>query len=83
MRRLVLGWKKLGFEQNLGTRIVTYADDLVILCKKGNAEQALRRRREITGKLKLKINDEKTRICKIPSNIGSMSWMAWRMRPPL
>jgi hypothetical protein len=33
MRRFVLGWKKLGLEQNLGTRIVTYADDLVILCR--------------------------------------------------
>ncbi len=31
MRRLVLGWKKLGLEQSLGTRIVNYADDLVIL----------------------------------------------------
>jgi group II intron reverse transcriptase/maturase len=66
MRRVVLGWKKLGLEQNLGTRIVTYADDLVILCKKGNAEQALQRLREITGKLKLKVNEGKTRICKVP-----------------
>src|SRR6202140_3183931 len=65
MRRLVLGWKKLGLEQSLGTRIVTYADDLVILCKKGNAEEALQRLREITGKLKLKVNEEKTRICKV------------------
>src|SRR6201993_5001491 len=29
MRRFVLGWKKLGLEQSLGTRLVTYADDLV------------------------------------------------------
>ena len=35
MRRFVLGWKKLGLEQSLGTRLVTYADDLVILCRKG------------------------------------------------
>ena len=27
MRRFVLGWKKLGLEQLLGSRIVTYADD--------------------------------------------------------
>jgi hypothetical protein len=29
MRRFVLGWKKLGLERSLGSRIVTYADDLV------------------------------------------------------
>jgi hypothetical protein len=27
MRRFVLGWKMLGLERSLGTRIVTYADD--------------------------------------------------------
>ena len=49
-----------------GSRIVTYADDLVILCKKGKAEEALQHLREIMGKLKLKVNEEKTRICKGP-----------------
>jgi group II intron reverse transcriptase/maturase len=66
MRRFVLGWKKLGFERSLGTRLVTYADDLVILCRKGNAEEALQRLREIMGKLKLTVNEEKTRICRVP-----------------
>jgi group II intron reverse transcriptase/maturase len=66
MRRFVLGWKKLGLEQSLGSRIVTYADDLVILCRKGRAEEALSRLREIMGKLKLTVNEEKTRICKVP-----------------
>ena len=47
MRRFVLGWKKLGLERSLGTRLVTYADDLVILCRRGNAEAALHRLREI------------------------------------
>jgi RNA-directed DNA polymerase len=41
MRRFVLGWKKLGLERSLGTRLVTNADDLVILYRKGNAEAAL------------------------------------------
>ena len=67
MRRLVLGWKRLGLEQSLGTRIVTYADDLVILCQKGKAEEALVRLREITSKLKLTISKEKTQICKVPA----------------
>src|SRR5262249_8308265 len=53
MRRFVLGWKMLGLERSLGSRIVTYADDLVILCRKGKAEEALQRLREIMGKLKL------------------------------
>src|SRR4029453_17087161 len=66
MRRLVLGWKMLGLERSLGSRIVTYADDLVILCRKGKAEEALQRLREVMGKLKLTVNDEKTRICKVP-----------------
>ncbi len=66
MRRFVLGWKKLGLEKILGSRIVTYADDLVILCRRGKAEEALQRLREIMGKLKLTVNEEKTRICKVP-----------------
>src|SRR5208282_3259356 len=49
MRRFVLGWKKLGLERRLGTRLVTYADDLVILCRRGNAEAALHHLREIMG----------------------------------
>jgi RNA-directed DNA polymerase len=66
MRRFVLGWKKLGLERSLGSRIVTYADDLVILCRRGKADQALRKLREIMGRLKLTVNEEKTRICKVP-----------------
>jgi len=66
MRRFVLGWKMLGLEQSLGSRIVTYADDLVILCRRGKAEEALQQLREIMGKLKLTVNEEKTRICKVP-----------------
>ena len=66
MRRFVLGWKKLGLEDSLGTRIVTYADDLVILCRRGKAEEALTRMRELMGRLKLTVNEEKTRICRVP-----------------
>src|SRR5260370_38527977 len=66
MRRFVLGWKKLGLERSLGTRLVTYADDLVILCRRGSAEAALHHLREIMGKLKLTVNEDKTRICTVP-----------------
>ena len=66
MRRFVLGWKKLGLERSLGTRLVIYADDLVILCRRGNAEAALHYLRAIMGKLKLTVNEDKTRICAVP-----------------
>ena len=66
MRGFVLGWKKLGLERSLGSRIVTYADDLVILCRKGNADEALQQLCKIMSKLKLTVSDEKTRICTVP-----------------
>jgi RNA-directed DNA polymerase len=75
MRRFVLGWKKLGLDERLGTRIVAYADDLVILCRKGNAEEALRHLRELMGKLKLRVNEEKTRICRVPE--GSFDFLGY------
>ena len=38
----------------------------MILCRRGKAEAALQGLREIMGKLKLTVNEEKTRICKAP-----------------
>src|SRR5205807_4248992 len=40
--------------------------DLVILCKKGKADEALQQLRKIMSKLKLTVSEEKTRICKVP-----------------
>src|SRR6202051_1613483 len=65
MRRFVLGWKKLGHEQRLAAYIVNYADDLGICCR-GRAEEALAMMRDIMGKLKLTVNETKTRVCKLP-----------------
>ena len=66
MRRFVLRWKQLGLERRLGSRIVTYADDLVILCRRGKAEEALQWLHDIMAQLKLTVNEEKTRICRVP-----------------
>src|SRR6201990_70011 len=78
MRRFVLRWKMLGLERSLGTRIVTYADDLVILCRRGKAEEALSRLREIMGKLKLTVNEDKTRICQVPE--GTFDFLGYTVR---
>jgi RNA-directed DNA polymerase len=65
MRRFVLGWKQLGHEKRLKAYIVNYADDLVICCR-GSAEEALATMRRIMEKLKLTVNETKTRVCKLP-----------------
>jgi len=65
MRRFVLGWKKLGYEKRWKAYIVNFADDLVICCRTG-AEQALATMREMMSKLKLTVNDSKTRVCALP-----------------
>jgi hypothetical protein len=65
MRRLVLGWKRLGFERQYGARIVTYADDLVICCRQ-RAKEALAALRQLAERLKLTVNEEKTHVCQLP-----------------
>ena len=65
MRRFILGWKVLGHEQRFQAKIVNYADDLVICCRR-NADQAMDAMRSIFRKLKLTVNGEKTHICQIP-----------------
>jgi hypothetical protein len=65
MRRLVLGWKKLGHEKRLGANIVNYADDFVICCR-GRAEEALATMQVMMKKLKLTVNETKTRVSKLP-----------------
>lgn len=49
-------------ERRVQSRIVTYAGDLVIVCKRGRAEEALRQLRAIMGKLELTLNEDKTRV---------------------
>jgi len=65
MRRFVLGWKTLGHEQRLDAHIVNYADDFVILTR-GNADEAMATMRDMMGKLKLTVNEKKTRKCSLP-----------------
>jgi RNA-directed DNA polymerase len=48
-----------------GAHIVNYADDLVICCR-SRAEDALATMRDMMSKLKLTVNETKTRVCKLP-----------------
>ena len=66
MRRFVLGWKTLGHEQRLDAHIVNYADDFVIVMRPGRADEAMAAMRHIMGKIRLTVNETKTRICRLP-----------------
>jgi len=66
MRRFVLGWKTLGHETRYQARIVNYADDFVILCRR-RAEDALATMRDMMGRLKLTVNETKTHVCLLPA----------------
>ena len=65
MRRFVLGWKQQGHEQRLDAHIVNYADDFVILTG-GRADEAMATMRDMMTKLKLTVNEKKTRKCSLP-----------------
>ena len=65
MRRFVLGWKQLGHEQRLQAHIVNYADDLVLCCR-GRGEPVLATMRDMMQRLRLTVNENKTRVCKLP-----------------
>jgi group II intron reverse transcriptase/maturase len=66
MRRFVLGWKTLGHDTRYQARIVNYADDFVILCRRP-AEGALAAMRDMMQRLKLTVNETKTHVCRLPA----------------
>ena len=63
MRRFVLGWKVKGHERRLQAQIVNYADDFVICCRPGKAAEAMLVMRQMMEKLRLTVNEKKTRRC--------------------
>jgi group II intron reverse transcriptase/maturase len=64
MRRFILGWKTLGHERRLQAYIVNYAADFVICCR-GTATQAMAAMRQMMQRLRLTVNEEKTRQCRV------------------
>ena len=65
MRRFIRGWKTGGHEKRLAAHIVNYADDFVI-CVRAGADEAMATMRSMMLKLKLTVNETKTRLCVLP-----------------
>jgi hypothetical protein len=64
MRRFLTAWEKRGLEHRFGSRVVSYADDFVILCRRRAAE-ALAEAQKILTKIGLCLNETKTRVCDV------------------
>jgi RNA-directed DNA polymerase len=63
MRRFLKAWELRGNERKFACRIVNYADDFVILCRRG-ATEALAEARDIFTRIGLVLNEKKTRTCR-------------------
>ena len=68
MRRFLLGWKVLGHAGRLDAHIVNYADDFVICCRRGRGQEAMAEMQRMMAKLKLTVNEQKTRLCHLPGD---------------
>jgi hypothetical protein len=81
MRRFILGWKLLGHEWELDAHIVNYADDFVICCR-GTAEHACGAMREMMTRLRLTVNEQKTRVCPAGDTFDFLGYTIGRLYAP-
>ena len=75
MRRFIVGWKRLGFARRFGAEIVSYADDFCVLGRVPAADM-LPAIVELMGRLKLTINQRKTRCLSCPDE--PMEFLGYR-----
>ena len=64
MRRFLKAWTVRGNERKYRSRVVNYADDFVLLCRK-DAVEALAEAEDILTRLGLQLNRTKTRVCHV------------------
>ena len=76
MRRFILGWKVLGYARRFEAEIVNYADDFAVLGR-APAAKMLAAVEALMERLKLPMNAEKTRCCRVPEE--SMTFLGYRI----
>ncbi len=76
MRRFILGWKVLGYARRFKAEIVNYADDLAVLGRAPAAEM-LAAVAGLMRRLKLPMNAEKSRCCRVPEE--PMTFLGYRI----
>ena len=72
-------WERNNLQQRLGARIVRYADDIVILCRRNKSDKAMAVLRQILERLKLTLNETKTKTVNAHKEkfdfLGFTIWM--------
>jgi RNA-directed DNA polymerase len=78
-------WERNNLPQRLGARIVRYADDIVILCRRCKAEKAMAVLRDILERLGLALNEGKTKTVNTFNGkfdfLGFSIWMGKGQKP--
>jgi group II intron reverse transcriptase/maturase len=64
------------------TTMVRYADDMVVLCPKGSAERYMVELRKFLGRLKLLVNEEKTRLVSAQTGFDFLGATFRKLRIP-
>jgi RNA-directed DNA polymerase len=76
-------WERRQLQQRLGARIVRYADDMVVLCRKG-IEQPMAVLRQVLKRMGLTLNEDKTRVVDAREGkfdfLGFETWLAKSVR---
>jgi len=74
-------WERNNLQQRLGARIVRYADDIVILCRRGKSEQSMTVLRQILERLELTLNEAKTKtVNAYEEKFDFLGFSIWRAR---
>ena len=76
MRRFILGWKMLGHARRFGSQIVNYADDFCVLGK-APAAAMLAAVMQIMERLRLTVNEDKTRCLRCPDE--ALEFLGYRI----
>jgi RNA-directed DNA polymerase len=72
-------WGRNKLQEKLGARIVRYADDIVILCRRNKSDKAMALLRQILERLELSLNETKTKTVNAHKEkfdfLGFTIWM--------
>jgi group II intron reverse transcriptase/maturase len=71
-------WERNNLQQRLGARIVRYADDIVLLCRRSKSDKAMTVLRQILERLELTLNAAKTKI--VNAYKGSFDFLGFSIK---